>query len=106
MDAQTCIMTRRSHRKYTNKKVSHEEIEKIISLAAYAGVEDSTLIMPGGATVPDEDQDLIAYEPYYDSSDYDLEPMPEEGEMRPASTVQSVPEEDVSVDTAHFDPGA
>ena len=36
MDAQTCIMTRRSHRKYTEEKVSHEEIEKIISLAAYA----------------------------------------------------------------------
>lgn len=36
MDAQTCITTRRSHRKFTEEKVSHEEIEKIVSLAAYA----------------------------------------------------------------------
>ena len=36
MDAQTCILTRRSHRKYTEEKVSHEEIEKIVSLASYA----------------------------------------------------------------------
>ena len=36
MDAQTCILTRRSVRKFTEEKVSHEEIEKIVSLAAYA----------------------------------------------------------------------
>lgn len=53
-------------------------------------------IMPGGAVVPDEDQDLIAYEPYYDGSDYDLEHLPGElpEEKRPAITVQSVPEEE------------
>lgn len=36
MDAQTCILTRRSHRKFTEETVSHEEVEKIVSLAAYA----------------------------------------------------------------------
>ena len=36
MDAQTCIMTRRSVRRFTGEKVTHEEIEKIVSLAAYA----------------------------------------------------------------------
>lgn len=36
MDAQTCILTRRSHRKFTEEKVSHQEIEKIVSLASYA----------------------------------------------------------------------
>lgn len=36
MDAQTCILTRRSVRKFTQQKVSREEIEKIVSLAAYA----------------------------------------------------------------------
>ena len=36
MDAQTCILTRRSHRQFTPEPVSHEEIEKIVSLAAYA----------------------------------------------------------------------
>ena len=36
MDAQTCILTRRSVRQFTQKPVSHEVIEKIVSLAAYA----------------------------------------------------------------------
>lgn len=36
MDTQTCILTRRSHRKYTEEKVSREEMEQIVSLAAYA----------------------------------------------------------------------
>ena len=36
MDAQTCILTRRSVRKYTGEPVTHEELEKIVSLAAYA----------------------------------------------------------------------
>ena len=36
MDTQTCILTRRSHRKFTEETVSHEEIEKLVSLAAYA----------------------------------------------------------------------
>ena len=36
MDAQTCILTRRSVRKFTQEPVSREDIEKIVSLAAYA----------------------------------------------------------------------
>ena len=62
--------------------------------AAYAGVEDSA--MPGGA-VRDEDQDLIAYEPYYDGPDYDVERLPEREEKLPAIIDLSVPEEDVSI---------
>ena len=36
MDAQTCILTRRSHRKFADRPVSHALIEKAVSLAAYA----------------------------------------------------------------------
>ena len=36
MDAHTCILPRRSVRKFTGEKVSRQEIEKIVSLAAYA----------------------------------------------------------------------
>ena len=36
MDTQTCILTRRSHRSYTEQKVSRELVEQIVSLAAYA----------------------------------------------------------------------
>ena len=36
MDAQTCILTRRSVRKFTEQPVSHELLEKVVSLAAYA----------------------------------------------------------------------
>ena len=36
MDAQTCILTRRRHRKFTGEAVSRQEIEKIVSLASYA----------------------------------------------------------------------
>lgn len=54
-------------------------------------------VVPGGATVPD-DEDLIADEPVYDGSHYDLDHLPEElpQEKRPAITVDSVPEEDAS----------
>lgn len=54
-------------------------------------------VVPGGATVPD-DEDLIADEPVYDGSHYDLDHLPEElpQEKRPATTVDSVPEEDAS----------
>ena len=52
-------------------------------------------VMPGGTPVPD-DEDLIADEPYYDGAHYDLEELPEkklpQEEMRPATTVDSVPE--------------
>ncbi len=36
MDAQSCILTRRSIRKFTEQPVSHETLEKIVSLASYA----------------------------------------------------------------------
>ena len=36
MEAKTCILTRRSHRKFTDQPVSHDLIEEVISLAAYA----------------------------------------------------------------------
>ena len=36
MDAQTCILTRRSVRKFTAQPVSRELLEQIVSLAAYA----------------------------------------------------------------------
>lgn len=36
MDTQTCILTRRSHRKFTDQKVDRALVEKLISLAAYA----------------------------------------------------------------------
>ena len=36
MDAQSCILTRRSVRSYTQEPVTREELEQIVSLAAYA----------------------------------------------------------------------
>ncbi len=36
MDAQDCILTRRSVRTFTNQPVSHALLEQVISLAAYA----------------------------------------------------------------------
>lgn len=65
-----------------------------------AATEDPAVhhVVPGGATVPD-DEDLIADEPYYDGARYDLENLPEKlpkEEKRPATTVDSVPEEDAS----------
>ena len=36
MDAQTCILSRRSVRKFTQEHVTHEELEKIVSLASFA----------------------------------------------------------------------
>jgi len=36
MDAQTCILSRRSVRKFTQEPVTHEELEKIVSLASFA----------------------------------------------------------------------
>lgn len=54
-------------------------------------------VVPGGATVPD-DEDLIADEPVYDGAHYDVKDLPEQlpQEKRPATNVNSVPEEDVS----------
>ncbi len=48
-------------------------------------------IMPGGATVPD-DEDLIAEEPWYDGAHYDVEDLPQQ--KLPAFGVDSAPEED------------
>ena len=67
---------------------------------ADVGTEDPAVhhVIPGGATVPD-DEDLIADEPYYDGARYDVEELPEKlpkEEKRPATTVDSVPEEDSS----------
>lgn len=52
-------------------------------------------IMPSGATVPD-DEDLIAVEPYYDGSNYNVDNLPEELPQHklPAFGVDSAPEED------------
>lgn len=72
--------------------------------AAYAGVEDSAPVMPGGTTVPEDDGNLIADEPWVDSVDgayCNVERLPEQ--KQPA-VVQSVPEEDVS--TSSYNPGA
>lgn len=63
-------------------------------------------VMPGGATVPD-DEDLIADEPVYEGAHYDVKELPEKlpkEEKRPAITVDSVPEEDAS--TSSYNPDA
>lgn len=62
--------------------------------------------VPGGATVPD-DEDLIADEPYYyegvrDGAHYDVEDLPQQ--KLPAFGVDSVPEEDTSAFTPAYDP--
>ena len=36
MDAQSCILTRRSVRKFTDQPVPHELLEQVVALAAYA----------------------------------------------------------------------
>ena len=36
MDAQTCILTRRSVRKFTDQPVSRQTLEQVVALAAYA----------------------------------------------------------------------
>ena len=62
---------------------------------ADVGTEDPAVhhVMPGGVPVPD-DEDLIAAEPYYDASPYDLEELPEQ--KQPALVVPSVSREDAS----------
>lgn len=61
--------------------------------------------VPGGVTVPDDD-DLIADEPYYygvrDGAHYDVEDLPQQ--KQPAFWVDSVPEEDTSAFTPAYDP--
>ena len=63
--------------------------------AADVGTEDPAVyhVMPGKVPVPD-DEDLIAVEPYYDASPYDLEELPEQ--KQPALVVPSVSREDAS----------
>ena len=73
---------------------------------ADVGTEDPAVhhTVPGGAdtSVPNED-DSIAYEPYYDGAKYDVEELPEKlpklEQKQPAATVDSVPGEG-SADTA------
>ena len=75
--------------------------------AAYAG-DDLTVAMPDGTMssaiwadgmddLREDDESLIAYEPYYDVSDYDAERLPEREEKLPAIIDLSIPEEDVSI---------
>lgn len=69
-----------------------------------AATEDPAVhhVMPGGATVPD-DEDLIADEPYYDGAHYDVLPAELPEQKQPAFVeTDSVPEEDAS--TASYDP--
>ena len=58
-------------------------------------------IMPGGATVPD-DEDLIAEEPWYDGAHYDVEDLPQQ--KLPAFGVDSAPEGNSSAFTPAYDP--
>ena len=44
METQSCILTRRSIRKFTDTPVSHETLEKIIAAAAYAPAWKNTQI--------------------------------------------------------------
>ena len=69
---------------------------------ADVGTEDPAVhhVMPGGVPVPD-DEDLIAAEPYYDASPYDLKELPEQ--KQPAF-VDSAPGE--ITDTSAYDPNA
>ena len=69
---------------------------------ADVGTEDPAVhhVMPGGVPVPD-DEDLIAAEPYYDASPYDLKELPEQ--KQPAF-VDSAPGE--NTDTSAYDPNA
>ena len=59
--------------------------------------------MPDGVVppVPEDDDGLIAIEPYDDNPHYDLEQLPQS--KLPANMIQSVPEEDVSTSTPAAD---
>lgn len=58
-------------------------------------------VMPGGATVPD-DEDPIAEEPWYDGAHYDVEELPQQ--KLPAFGVDSAPEGNSSAFTPAYDP--
>ena len=58
-------------------------------------------VMPGGATVPD-DEDPIAEEPWYDGAHYDVEDLPQQ--KLPAFGVDSAPEGNSSAFTPAYDP--
>ena len=62
MDAQTCILTRRSVRKFTSQPVSHELLEKVVSLAAYAPSWKNTQISRYLAIEDPEVRNTIAQE--------------------------------------------
>lgn len=60
-------------------------------------------VMPGGATVPD-DEDLIAEEPWYDGAHYDTLPADLPQQKLPAFGVDSAPEGNSSAFTPAYDP--
>ena len=62
MDAQTCILTRRSVRKFTDEPVSHELLEKVAALAAYAPSWKNTQISRYLAIEDPEVRNTIAEE--------------------------------------------
>ena len=62
MDAQTCILTRRSVRKFTDEPVSHELLEKVVALAAYAPSWKNTQISRYLAIEDPEVRNTIAEE--------------------------------------------
>jgi len=60
MDTQTCILTRRSVRKFTKEPVSRETLEKVVSLASYAPSWKNTQISRYLAIEsPEVHQDII-----------------------------------------------
>ena len=62
MDAQTFILTRRSVRKFTDEPVSHELLEKVVALAAYAPSWKNTQISRYLAIEDPEVRNTIAEE--------------------------------------------
>ena len=62
MDAQTCILTRRSVRKFTDEPVSRELLEKVAALAAYAPSWKNTQISRYLAIEDPEVRNTIAEE--------------------------------------------
>lgn len=79
------------------QRASHDLGEDVRTDSAKTEAPAVYHVIPGGDSVPD-DEDLIADEPVYDGAHYDVEHLPEElpEEKRPATTVDSVPEEDAS----------
>ena len=62
MDLQTCILTRRSVRKFTDQPVSRQLLEQVVALAAYAPSWKNTQISRYIAIESREERELIANE--------------------------------------------